>query len=502
MTPVFRGAAAACIALGLAGCASVAERAAGRLPLEVGRPAGLSEDVLVGRLDVPEDPTRPGARRLPLNVVVVPARTAEPAAPPLFWIVGGPGGAATHEAGLFLGEYARLREERDIVLVDVRGTGGSGALHFGPRGPGAVPELLGEPYPPAWVADNRAALERQADLAQYTTARIADDLDAVRAWLGAPFVDVYGLSYGTRVALEWLRRHPDRVRCAVLQGPAPAALTMPSQHAPAAQAALDLLLAEAAADPACRAALGDARSKLQRVLARLERAPLDLPSPGADGATASRPLSRGAFAEILRRLLYERGTAQAVPLVIDRAEAGDVEWLARLVAFMSGPEDAPPRFAEGLYLCVACAEDAPFLDLELAERLADGTLFGPERVRRQLAACAIWSVPPATRAWREPVSSAVPTLVITGGLDPVTRPEWGDDVVARLPRGRHVNVSAMAHLETGLVLDGVPGTAWFERLLIDFLSTGSAEGLDLRALDRLRPVPFVLEPDAFPPVDA
>jgi pimeloyl-ACP methyl ester carboxylesterase len=486
------------LALGIAGACTAPERAAP--PREPASTAlvpihlpGVEEAVLAGRFEVPENRAVAGGRRLSLKVIVVPALHPQPGRAPLLFLEGGPGAAATQAAPWFL-EASFLRENREIVLVDARGTGGSGGLQFTPASEQPLLDALGEMYPPAWVERNRDALAAVADLSCYTTADVVEDLEEVRAWLGCEQFDLLGLSYGTRVALEYLRRHSSSVRAAVLEGVAPAGLDMPMQHAPAGQHALEAIFAECAADPACAARFPDLPAALTALLARLAAQPASVDyAPAAGGPPLQLTIRGDVFAESLRQLLYTRITSRFVPLLVQRASEGDFTPWLRIVEAQSRRDPDSVPLADGFYLCVTCAEDVPFIDSAEAERLAQGTWFGDYRVLQQRRACALWPVEPVDAAFREPVRSEVPVLILSGALDPVTPPEFGAEVARHLPNARQIVIPRMGHME-----DGLSHLECFDELMQEFFERGSAAGLDASCVESLQPPPFVLDESELP----
>ncbi len=202
------------------------------------------EALRCGTLPVPEDRARPDGRRIGLHVVVVPASRARAGAAPLFDLAGGPGLPASAGAPAYLEDLAVYREDRDVVLVDQRGTGRSNPLHCETEGQGPLDEM----YPVAMVRACRERLEKTADLRQYTTVNSARDLDAVRKALSHDKIDLAGLSYGTSLALTYLRMFPSHVRAVVLLGTAPPGTKTPLYHGRNAQQALERIFEECAAD--------------------------------------------------------------------------------------------------------------------------------------------------------------------------------------------------------------------------------------------------------------
>ena len=170
-----------------------------------------------GTLQVPEDRGNPTGRMIPLDVVVIPAASERPAADPVFFLAGGPGGAATESWANAPQVFPAIHQDRDIVLVDQRGTGGSNELLFPP-----APDVSGLPRSDGWRKVERwakGALEGlNGDIRYYTSAIAADDLDDVRVALGYDLIDLYGGSYGATLAQYYLRQHEAHVRAVVLDG--------------------------------------------------------------------------------------------------------------------------------------------------------------------------------------------------------------------------------------------------------------------------------------------
>ncbi len=171
-----------------------------------------------GRLTVPEDPGAPAGRQIELNVMVFPAQVPNPAADPVFFVAGGPGGASTDDWSSAPGAFPEVHASRDIVLVDQRGTGDSNPLQL----PESRPDVSGMSRSDAiatfqaWLDEYLSKLD--ADQSLYASPQAADDLDAVREALGYDRIDLYGSSYGATLVQYYLRQHPDHVRAAVLDG--------------------------------------------------------------------------------------------------------------------------------------------------------------------------------------------------------------------------------------------------------------------------------------------
>lgn len=426
--------------------------------------AQIAKVATCGNVEVLEDRGKPDGRRIALNLVLFKATAPAPHLPPLFDIDGGPGLAVTRNAGFYATDGAAYRERRDVVMIDQRGTGGSSPLACPELG---TPEAAMQPMLPIdAVARCRATFAGKADLGRYLTQDAVGDLDSVRAALGYATIDLIGLSYGTTVALRYLATHPKRVRAAVLMGVAPPSAMPPASHAPAGERAFALLAAECAADPGC-AAKFDLLRDYDRAVALL---------PTISGAPASE-----MFAEKLRALMYQPAIARRIPWIVNAASEGDLKPF-----FDATRQSGPSPFFDGMFLTVACAEGLALMDYAVATAAAKATRFGDYRLRRQRAACAAWGKDQATKDFLAPVTSRAAVLLISGGLDPVTPPEWAEALATALPNARHVVIPASGH-----IFDGLSGVdTCFDPMVRKFLDAGDLKTVDPACLATMRPPPF------------
>jgi pimeloyl-ACP methyl ester carboxylesterase len=444
---------------------------------------GIDEELLCGKLTVFENRQKRSGRTIDLNVVVLPALDPGPKDDPLFDLAGGPGGAATGGAPFYAKEGKEYRRHRDIVLVDQRGTGNSNPLSAPPR-TRSPQDYLDEMYPVEYVKTLRQALEQKADLTQYTTPIAMDDLDDVRAWLGYERINLFGLSYGTRAALVYLRQHPDRVRSAILMGVAPTYLKMPLYHASAAKRAMELLLQECASDAACHQAFPELQREWEEVLARLGQQPARVEyAPPDKSATVTVEVQRDVFAEKMRTRMYARDSAKRIPLIIHQASQGDFAPFLKEV--IPADRSSPDFIADGMYLSVTCAEDVPFIDQEEAAKINTGNPFGNYRVFQQTRACSMWPQGKTPDGYQQPVTSEVPVLIFSGYMDPVTPPERGEEVASHLPNSRHVIIRQGGH-----GIEGLTNVDCLDKVMLEFLAKGSARDLDTSCVERVLSPPF------------
>jgi len=444
----------------------------------------IDDEVRCGKYEVFEDRAARTGRRISLNIVVIPALSATPARDPVFWLHGGPGAPATQTAPAagksgFLG---KLREDRDLIFVDQRGTGESNPLNcdLGDN-PANLQQFFGGLFPVDKVRQCREKLEKIANLALYTTPIAMDDLDEVRAALGYDQINVVAASYGTIAALVYMRQHQDHLRAVFLAGVANTNIRQPLPFASGAQHAMDLLYEDCAADKDCNAAFPNLREEFTAVLARFDHGPVaaklfNLTTKQEQSAN----ITRGNFVERLRLLLYTTTFARFVPLIIHKAFGGDyLPFESLAVAYNPGS-----ILARGMYLTVTCSEGVPFITQQDIITQTTGTFVGDYRVRSHIAACKEWPRGNVPRSFIDPVKSSVPVLMISGELDASTPPWLGKEALRTLPNGRQVGIRYYGHQVDSPCI-------W--NLLPDFIAKGSAKELNTTCTNEIRRPPFATE---------
>lgn len=424
---------------------------------------GLQSGALCGSVRRALDPARPGGTAIDVHYVVVPALARNKLPDPVFFLAGGPGQSAIALAPVFLAVHLRLNNRRDLVFVDQRGTGRSASLDCGNPAQG---ELAGSSSAELQAAEmarcrrelvGRPHVPDAAALGFYTTTIAVGDLDAVRAALGAERVDLIGGSYGTRVGLEWLRLHPDRVRRSVLDGVAPPDMALPASFSADNQAAFDALLAACRAEPACATRHPDLERRWRALLASLPKS-VEAPHP-LTGTVERFSLTRDMVLGAARSALYAPAFAAALPLAIERAAAGDVRAIVGLTSgFLSRRSQ---RLAIGMHASVVCAEDVPLLEggMGASGRLdPPGADFGDAFSDLYRRLCAEWPRGRVDDAFRTIPEARTAVLLLSGSLDPATPPRHGERVALALgAKARHVVVPNVGHgtIQVGCLRDVV-----------------------------------------------
>ena len=458
------------------------------VPCEVdGAKEGVKAKVLCGKYAVFEDRVAKTGRKIELKIVVFPATGESKAPDPLFYIPGGPGSSAAEDAPYVAEDLAKIREHRDLVFVDQRGTGGSNPLNCKFFDPADLTSYLGFYFPLEDVRKCRAQLEGKADLKLYTTHIAMDDLDEVRAALGYDQINLSGASYGTRAAQDYLKRYQSHVRTVVLHGVSPTGQSMPLDFPQHTERALRGLLEECTANPECNAAFPNLSSEVKNVLARLLRGPVkvDVTHPET-GVVTQVELSRDLTGEAIRYMLYQAGSASRIPLFIHLAAQGNFIPLAESALFYR--QQIVATGSNGMYLSVTCAEDLPRVRPGEAERNGINTFLGDYRTRQQRAACDLWPRADIPKGYAEATRSNTPVLILTGQWDAVTPPVYSDTAANYLPNSLHIVVPHGGH-----GFGGLDGVDCIDNLIVSFIDHGSARGLDTSCVKNIRRKGFPLK---------
>lgn len=426
-----------------------------------------------------EDRARGSGRKIKLKIIVMPALRRDPRPDPLFIFAGGPGQGAAKIHKAILSTFRRVQNDRDIVLVDQRGTGDSNPLNC--ELPEAEQDRLDD------IEEVRVDVLRKclagfdADPRLYVTRIAMDDIDDVRRHLGYGEINLWGGSYGTRAALVYLRQHGENVRSVILDGVAPVDMALPLHMAADSQRSLDLLIADCEKDEQCSARFPELRRKMNEVFARLEGGKrVNLTHPRT-GERASPVITRAGVAAVIMKMLYAPAVASLLPHLIEQAAGGDFQGLLASAFVFEGAEE---KMSQGMFYSVICSEDVPRLTDGAVRDAASRTYIPPKVFEGMLKPCEFWPRGEVGAAYYEPVSSNKPVLILSGELDPVTPPAWGDHVARHLVNAKHITVPGTGH--------GASGVGCVPKLIEQFLRDPNPAALDAScAKKRIRPAFFL-----------
>jgi pimeloyl-ACP methyl ester carboxylesterase len=450
-----------------------------RLSLQSCRLQGIQGDARCGTYEVFEDRAAKSGRTIKLKIVVLKSQSGKPAPDAIFPLHGGPGAPATALVELANEMLKPVRQDRDLVFVDQRGTGGSNPLTCDIADDAKdLNSFFGDILPPDKVRACREKLQEHADLRLYTTPTAMDDLDDVRAALGYNKIDLLGLSYGTIASQVYMRQHPEHVRSVFLVGVATPNIKQPLLFPRSAQHAMDLLFADCAADKTCHSTFPFLKDEFGVVLSRFNHGPVPVEMINPESKEHVQvKLSRSSFVEGIRLAMYSTGPQQFVPKIIHQAYENDYVPFEEAAVHLSPGASV----ARGVYFTITCSEGVPFIT---AKELADetkNTYVGPERVERHITACKDWPKGNIDSSYLEPVKSDLPVLMISGEVDGSSPTWFGESALKFLPNGRQLKIRYLGHQFEGKCLRDIFTT---------FTKNGSAKDLDTSCTEKIRRPPF------------
>ena len=431
---------------------------------------------ICGTFRVYENPAAHAGRTIELGFILLKAE--HPGGRVIYFNPGGPGGLTTIYAGVFAdGQAFRpiwvLRSRYDILLLDNRGMGLSHSLDcnsiYDARDP--APDFL-QLWPAAALRACRARDAKTSDLSDYTTDNAVDDLNDLRAALGYRKIVLVGGSYGTYFSLVYIRRHPRSVESAVLDGVAPPhLLILPLEDAYGAQLAMNDVISECAHDSVCHAHFPDLAAHFAALVRRFDRGPLTIAIRNSSTHELQRVrLSLEVFADRLRQMLYDEGSAAYVPIIIEDAYRGNYVPLGGMVEAVT--LSFPPILDTGANLSYACAEQLPFITQAMVVRTSANSFQGDTRVRAEQEACRIWNVRPVPASENAIVRTTLPILMISGTNDPTSPAIYAQEELRYLPDARLIVQRGEGHGAT---------TPCTDNLIVQFVLDGSAKNLPTSA---------------------
>jgi len=419
--------------------------------------------VRCGYLTVLENRAKPDGRRIRIFVMRAPAVSATPKPDPIVYLSGGPGGAGSFEVA-FMVKHG-LNADREVIFVDQRGTHRADPLVACPEWERFLYDAVSLPFAAESTTAIDAATLRQChdrlaatgvDLAAYNSTENAADIADLRIALGIDTWNVYGVSYGSRLALTVLRDHPQGIRSVVLDSVSPPANNIVETWWSAPAGSFNAIFAACAAQPACAAAYPNLGADFTAAVNRLDRTPVVVQAKDESGAPATVNIDGYAFAYTVI-MASERGDASGVPGMIANIARGDPGAVAAAYLALRGSPKFVGLGGMGLALTVFCAESAN-LTTEAAT-LAKAKLALPEfpdrvlRVQpkqgRLFTECPIWNVAKTAPSVTAPTVSDAPVLILEGTFDAATAPEWVGLITPDLKNAQVVSFPFTGHAVLG-----------------------------------------------------
>lgn len=405
-------------------------------------PAGAEEgkNVLCGYVSVPEEHSKPDGKRIRLAVVIYKSQDPNRQPDPLFIAQGGPGGSTidTYAEPIF---DSGLLTNRDIVLFDQRGTLKSDPVLYCDEYDKLTADLIEkdlpyEEYEPleqqAVQACRQRLVDKGIDLSAYDSLQNAADVEAVRQALGYDQINLYGVSYGTLLALHTLRQHPENLRSVIMDGVVPPQVNFNLLGAQTENRAFTRLFEACRQDPACNSKYPDLEKVFFDLVDQLDAKPALVKMTDSEtGAVYNQAVIDGeTFLSGIFQMLYAGELIPALPRMIYDARDGYFDVFARILSIFVFDRS----MSYGMYYSVICAEDA---DFDPADQPLDGVRpYIVTMEKRSLASllktCQTWNVEPLGPAADQPVTSDVPVLLLSGYFDPVTPADFAEQAATTL----------------------------------------------------------------------
>ena len=439
---------------------------------------GLPDRLRCGYLPVAEDPQKPTGRKINIHYVIIPAIKPLDTTEALLAIAGGPGQSAIDNAALFNQTFSKVRETKDILLIDQRGTGRSNLLSC-PEDKSLSPLSIDERLFDNLAETKKCLATFDADVAMYNSSFAIHDFEAVRNHVGYTKLHLYGISYGSRMAQLYMRHYPESLATVTLDG------VVPMQQSVLAvglsvDRALDGVFDQCESNRDCNEQFPNLRLTLNQLTDRLENKAIKTTVfHPATGAPTTFLLTRDKLLGILRISMYSPATRSLVPLTIDHTAAGNYQSLLGLYSLTMDGLD----IAIGMHNSVVCAEDIHRIDDDLLAHIKQ-SYTANAMYQALLDTCSIWPTEKVNDSFFAAIESDIPTLLLSGELDPATPPEWGALAMTNMTNAKHFVAPYATH--------GVASQSCGNDLVAQLIESRSVSDLNDSCLSKDHPRGFYL----------
>ncbi|MGP3690317.1 alpha/beta fold hydrolase [Streptomyces sp. IBSNAI002] len=422
-------------------------------------PVKALEGARCGTLTVPENRTKPGSRTIRLGVAIVPAASDTPKTDPIVWLAGGPGDDAVGEAQMAID--GGLNRDRDVILMSQRGTYSADPELLCPNVDEFNARVVGLVYDApeterlhvqATKGCRNELAGRGVDLSAYNDTESAADYEDLRTALGIKEWNLYGISYGTHLALNYMRLHPEGLRSVGLDGILPPSRSGSASTWSSFRQGVDGLFKACADQPACNKRYPNLSATFKKLVSDLEAKPVTttVTPPGGD-KQVEVVLDGGTLVNWLTSATH---TAEAVPRSIDELAKGNPRRIAEQWAGWRTNPKGIGLVSHGLSYGVFCSAWTPYESKHAALRGGRREFPSfPESVQAQAPLltflhpdCDVWNVPAAPRSIRDVTNSDIPTLALSGAFDAQTGADNGPYVARTLDKATVVTIPYEPHV--------------------------------------------------------
>ncbi|WP_245335387.1 alpha/beta hydrolase [Shewanella sp. WXL01] len=434
---------------------------------------GLAEQLECGKISVPENPNKPDGKHIDVHFAILPAIKNSYPNEALLAIAGGPGQSAIENAAGFDRMLTKVRQTRDILLIDQRGTGQSNQLQCQDDAMFTLSfnddELnLGES---TQACIDEIAKNNPSDISQYNSVTALKDFEAVREYLGYQQLHLYGISYGSRMAQLYMRHYPQALKTVTLDGIVPMQQSVIAIGG-AIERGLNLLFSDCRNNQACQQTFPDLEQDFRDVDNKLANAPIT--QQVRDPLTNSPEtllMTRGKFNGAIRMAMYSPTTRALLPHAIHQAKQDDFQPILGLYALTADSTG----IAMGMHASVVCSEDIHRVTEQMRKDakvsyMSGSMLDGLEKT------CDVWQMPLMDDSFSAPINSDIPTLLLSGEIDPATPPNWGAMATEQLSNAQHFIAPYATH--------GVAYQSCGNDLIAELVDTADVMSIDGSCLNK------------------
>jgi len=454
-----------------------------------------SGTVTCGTLTVPEKHSNLDGPTIQLGVVIIHSVSDAPASDPLVLLQGGPGGSTIDTYAMPMLGQIDIRAERDIILFDQRGTMHSQPFLFCPESLVYTQETLDKDLSAeedvarsvdAELACRDRLRSEGVDLSAFNSLENAADIESLRLALGYERINLYGVSYGTLLTQHFMRQFPHSLRSVILDAVVPTQTNFITQIPHTMDRAYKNLFRACAEDPECSANYPDLERVFFSLVAELNQKPLHIPLTDPETNRAYQWRFDGDdLIETIFQLLYSTEILPALPMLIYDIKAGQTDFLSSIMPLLIFDR----TMSDGMYNSVMCAEDSDFSAADMAVGGVRTEFVGNNLIYAEAfkSLCRQWGAPDLGAEVDAPVTSAVPSLVLSGQFDPITPPDFGSAVAQNLPNSYAYTFPNTGH---GAFLS----SQCADQIILDFLDSPTSTP-DATCIEQESGVPFILAKD-------
>tara|TARA_R110000796_G_scaffold18425_3_gene55724 strand:- start:59 stop:1678 length:1620 start_codon:yes stop_codon:yes gene_type:complete len=430
---------------------------------------GLDEQLQCGKITVSENPQLPDGKQIDIHFAILPAIKNTHPNEALLAIAGGPGQSAIENATFFNRMLTKVRQQRDILLIDQRGTGKSNILSCDDD----TTELLSmnDDDLDIIAMTEKCLGQIDADVSQYGSNTALTDFEAVREYLGYQKLHLYGISYGTRMAQLYMRHYPEALLTVTLDG------VVPMQQSVVAigdsiERGLNVLWRDCKSTPACQQQFPDLADEYNKVDQLLATAPISqqVRDPQTDELSEFL-LTRSKFSGAIRMAMYMANIRALIPHAIHQAAQGNYQPILGIYTLTADSTG----IAMGMHASVVCGEDIHRITDQMRKDAKESYISG-NMLEGLEKTCQAWPIPQVDDNFSEPILSDIPTLLLSGELDPATPPNWGALAQEKLTKSKHFIAPYATH--------GVAGQSCGNDLVAQLVDQGSVKDINGECLQK------------------